>query len=179
MAHSCLHAGPGLLSSINSENSSMKANRREDELVTCGPGSPQDSHCCQSCGCSLPTGVPQEAPRRAHVVHGPQKDTRQLLSVLSAPPAPFQHLGWGLRVPDCCSQSQDTASLYGVMRPFPAAQDGHSDRAEFCLHPESLVEIKRMGIEYRNSPTVGIRRTGNGGWRHSVPSFPIAGNSIT
>lgn len=84
------------------KNSSTKASGREDKVVTCGPGSPQDSHCCQNCWCSLPTGVPGEDPRRAHVVCGTWKDTRQLLSMLSAPLAPFPHLGWGLRVPDYC-----------------------------------------------------------------------------
>lgn len=126
----------------------------------------------------LTHGVPREDPRRAHVVRGPQKDTRQLLSALPAPPAPFQRLGgvYMCQTAAADSQPQDTASLYGVMTPFPAAQEGHRDRSEFYLHPKSLVETKRVEIEYRNSPTVGIGRTGNGSWRHSV-SFQLQGTA--
>lgn len=41
----------------------------------------------------LTHGVPREDPRRAHVVRGPQKDTRQLLSALPAPRQPFNASG--------------------------------------------------------------------------------------
>lgn len=100
----------------------MKANRREDEVVTCGPGSPQDSHHCQSCWCSLPTGVPQEDPKRAHVVCGPQKDGQQVAAERAVSPRhPFNTLD-GIYVCQIAasSQLQDTASLYGVMILFPA-----------------------------------------------------------